>query len=169
MLCVVDVWWKGLKKNVVAFCRSCLVSASRKGGHKTFKLPLVPIPVGGLFHRVAVDILQVPNITQGNCYVVVFMDFLTKWPDAFARRQPEPYQLIKALSQDRGVNCKINSKVSCIHSHCGITYAYSFTFAVSIIMLGLSDPEFCPCFSFSNDLEIQVLLTNFFMSSYLTT
>ena len=58
--------------------------ASRKGGRKTFKPPLAPIPVGGPFHRVAVDILQLPFTTQGNCYVVVFMDYLTKWPEAFA-------------------------------------------------------------------------------------
>ena len=78
------VWWKGMKSNVVAFCRACLVCASRKGGRKTFKPPLAPIPVGGPFHRVSVDILQLPLTTQGNCYVVVFMDYLTKWFEAFA-------------------------------------------------------------------------------------
>ena len=78
------VWWKGMKSDVAAFCIACLVCAPRKGGRKTFKPPLAPIPVGRPFHRVAVDILQLPLTTQGNCYVVVFMDYLTKWPEAFA-------------------------------------------------------------------------------------
>ena len=43
-----------------------------------------PIPVGGPFHRVAVDILQLPLTVSGNRYVAVFMDYLTKWPEAFA-------------------------------------------------------------------------------------
>ena len=43
-----------------------------------------PIPVGGPFHRVGVDILKLPQTTKGNSYVVVFVDYLTKWPEAFA-------------------------------------------------------------------------------------
>ena len=33
---------------------------------------LQPIPVGGPFHRVAVDVLQLPLTTSGNKYVLVF-------------------------------------------------------------------------------------------------
>ncbi len=73
-----SVWWRGMKGT---FCRSCLVCASRKGGRRTFRPPLAPIPVGD---RVAVDILQLPLTANGNCYVAVFMDYLTKWPEAFA-------------------------------------------------------------------------------------
>ena len=51
---------------------------------KTCKSPLQPIPVGGPFHRVGVDVLQLPLTEKGNRYVVVFMDYLTKWPEAFA-------------------------------------------------------------------------------------
>ena len=32
----------------------------------------------------AVDILQLPRTINGNSYVAVFMDYLTKWPKAFA-------------------------------------------------------------------------------------
>ena len=78
-----SVWWKGMKADVRRHCRSCLVCASRKGGKRTFKPPLQPIPVGGPFHRVAVDILKLPLTSNGNRYVAVFMDYLTKWPEAF--------------------------------------------------------------------------------------
>jgi len=50
----------------------------------TTKPPLHHIPVGGPFQRVAVDVLQLPPTVNGNRYVVVFMDYLTKWPEAYA-------------------------------------------------------------------------------------
>ncbi len=41
------VWWRGMKNDVTASCRACRVCASRKGGRKTFRPPLTPIPIGG--------------------------------------------------------------------------------------------------------------------------
>ena len=73
-----------MRADIHRYCRGCLVCATRKGSRKTFKPPLTPIPVGGPFHRVAVDILQLPQTINGNSYVAVFMDYLTKWPEAFA-------------------------------------------------------------------------------------
>ena len=46
--------------------------------------PLVPIPVNGPFDRVGVDIIQFPRSQSGKKYAVVFMDYLTKWPEVFA-------------------------------------------------------------------------------------
>ena len=76
-------WWKGMRADVLHFCRSCLVCASRKGTGKPVKPALTPIPVGGPFHRVGVDILQLPLTVNGNSYVVCFVDYLTKWVEAF--------------------------------------------------------------------------------------
>ena len=44
---------------------TCLICATRKGGCRTFRPPLAPIP-------------------NGISYVAVFMDYLTKWLEAFA-------------------------------------------------------------------------------------
>ena len=73
-----------LKADVHRHCRSCLVCTSRKESRRTFKPLLQPIQVGGPFHRLAVDILKLPLTSNGNRYVAVFMDYLTKLPEAFA-------------------------------------------------------------------------------------
>ena len=67
-----------------SFAEGVFACSSRKGTRKTCKPLLQPIPVGGPFHRVGVDALQLPLMEKGNRYVVVFMDYLTKWPEAFA-------------------------------------------------------------------------------------
>lgn len=78
------VWWRGMRSDIDRYCKSCLVCVSRKGGCRPSKPPLHSIPVGGPFHRVAVDVLQLPLTVRGNKYVVVFIDYFTKWPEAFA-------------------------------------------------------------------------------------
>ena len=61
-------WWKGIRNDANEFCISCLECASQKGGHKTCHPPLQPILVGGPFHCVAVDILQLSKvIAMGLC------------------------------------------------------------------------------------------------------
>lgn len=92
-----NVWWKGMKADVRRFCRGCLVCASRKGARKTYRPPLQPIPVGGPFHRVGVDILQLPTSDQGNKYVIVFMDYLTKWPEAIATADQKAETIARAF------------------------------------------------------------------------
>ena len=77
-------WWKGMRSDVRRFCRGCLPCAAKKGPGRSTCPPLQPIPVGGPFHRVGVDVLQLPLTRNGNRYVVVFLDYLTKWAEAFA-------------------------------------------------------------------------------------
>ena len=76
-------WWKGMRAAVRTHCRSCLTRATRKGTGRASRPPLQPIAVGGPFHRMGVDVLQLPLTESGNQYAIVFLDYLTKWAEVF--------------------------------------------------------------------------------------
>ena len=75
-------WWPGMRSDVIRWCRACLTCATRQIGQATRPL-LTPIPVSGPFDRMGVDVIQFPTSHSGNKYAVVFMDYLTKWPEVF--------------------------------------------------------------------------------------
>ena len=66
-------------KDVHAHCQRCLTCASYQGTGRRVRPPLMPIPVGGPFCRVGIDIMELPQMVNGNCYVISFVDYLTKW------------------------------------------------------------------------------------------
>ena len=57
----------------------------------------MPIPVGGAFHRVGVDIMELPLTQNGNRHVVTFIDYLTKWVESFARNNQTSETIAKLL------------------------------------------------------------------------
>ena len=72
-----------MRADIGRWCRGCLTCATHSTG-RPVRPPLTPIPVGGPFERVGVDIIQFPTSRNGNKYAAVFMDYLTKWPEVFA-------------------------------------------------------------------------------------
>ena len=75
-----------MRTDIVEWCRSCVTCARRRIGRPE-KPPLAPIPVTGPFDRIGVDIIQFNKSRSGNKYAVVFVDYLTKWPEVFAMDQ----------------------------------------------------------------------------------
>ena len=66
--------------------------------HVCIKLPLVPNPVGGPFDRIRVDVIQFQKETDNiYAHAVVFVDYLTKWVDAFATRNQSTLTIAKLL------------------------------------------------------------------------
>ena len=76
-------WWPNMRQDIHSWCRACEVCASRQVG-KPIKPYLTPIPVGGAFDRIGMDIIKFPRSRTGMKYAVVFVDYLTKWPEVFA-------------------------------------------------------------------------------------
>ena len=61
--------------------RACDTCFARRAGSKPH---VPPIPVTEPWDRVGVDVLQLLHSHAGNCYLIVFMDYLTKRVKAFA-------------------------------------------------------------------------------------
>ena len=76
-------WWRGMRGDISPWVRGCLKCATYSTG-STVRPPLTPIPVAGPFDCVGVDFVQLPMTRRGNRYAIVFVDYLTKWPEVFA-------------------------------------------------------------------------------------
>jgi transposase InsO family protein len=64
-----------------------------------------PIEVNEPFEMVGVDVIgPLPQTTKGNEYLVVFTDYLTKWPEAFAVPNQESLTIAKLLVEE--IICK---------------------------------------------------------------
>ena len=61
---------------------------------------LQPIPVQRPFQIVGVDVMELPVTRKGNKYVVVFQDFLTKWPFVFPVPDQKASRLVKLLVEE---------------------------------------------------------------------
>ena len=86
-------WWPKMRADIEKWCRSCLVCATRHLGHRVVP-PLTPIPVGGPF---GVDVVQLPRTRSGKQYAVVFVDYMTKWPEVFTTSNQSAFTIAKLL------------------------------------------------------------------------
>ena len=91
-------WWPGLHQYVADRCHSCAVCRGRDAGRAP-KPPLNPIPVGGPFERLGIDVLQLPKSRSGKKYAIVVMDYLTKWPEVFTTSKQDTLTIAKLLME----------------------------------------------------------------------
>ena len=85
-----------MRADIDKWCCGCLVCATRHIGQKVIP-SLTPIPVGEPFDRVGVDVVQLQKTRSGKRYAVVFVDYLTKWPEVFATSNQSAYTIAKLL------------------------------------------------------------------------
>ena len=85
-----------MRNDITSWTRSCLTRATRRVSQAVKPL-LSPIPVSGQFDHVGVDVVQLPMSAGGNRYTVVFMDYLTKWPEVYATKDQPSYTITKLL------------------------------------------------------------------------
>ena len=111
-------WWDGMYNDTQKYTKNCPQCAVVTGGGRHHRPPLHPIPVSRPFQIVGVDVMELPKTDRGNRYVLVFQDFLTKWPlvvpmpDQKSQRIAELlvneviplFGVPEALLSDRGTN-----------------------------------------------------------------
>ena len=95
-------YWKNMSVDVHRWCKECSVCISRKGGPRPRIAPLQPIPVlPAPMELTAMDIIgPLPLSTNGNRYILVFMDYFTKWPEAFALKDQTAATIAKVFVED---------------------------------------------------------------------
>ncbi|XP_065442518.1 uncharacterized protein LOC101931677 isoform X1 [Chrysemys picta bellii] len=93
--------WEGMGKDVANYVRSCEVCQRVGKPQDQVKAPLQPLPIIEVpFQRVAVDILgPFPKKTpRGKQYVLTFMDFATRWPEAVPLSNTRAKSVCQALT-----------------------------------------------------------------------
>ena len=93
-------WWPGMYTDVVKYCFNCPQCAIVNGSGHVNKPPPSPIPVQRPFQIVGVDVMDLPVTELGNRHVIVFQDFLTKWPLVFPVPDQKAVRLVKLLTEE---------------------------------------------------------------------
>ena len=93
-------WWETLYRDCIAFCKNYAECVMVSGSGRVQRPPLHPIPVQKPFQIMGVDIMELPVTERGNKYVIVFQDFLTKWPMVFPAPDQKTARIARLLAEE---------------------------------------------------------------------
>jgi len=80
------------------YCLHCDECTARKGPQGRSHTPLQQHLVGSPMDMVALDVLgPLPRTERGNRFVLVAIDYFTKWPEAYALTDQEAWTVANAL------------------------------------------------------------------------
>jgi len=88
-------WWEGMYLDAIKCANNCPEYSCYTYMGRHNKPPLHPISVSHPFQIRGVDLMELPKTHQVNKYVIVFHDYLTKWPLAY----PFPDQCALTIAQ----------------------------------------------------------------------
>ncbi len=86
--------WPRMKNDIEEWCRTCMTCQASKHPNRAARAPLENIVVGAPMEIIGVDIMgPLPVSTQGNRYILVFIDLFTKWAEAYPVKQIDAISL----------------------------------------------------------------------------
>ena len=80
-----EAYRPGMASDVQHYCEECNTCQKSKPS-ASVRAPLVNIPIGNSWEMLPVDILEVPISQNNHRYLLVVMDYFTKWADAIPLR-----------------------------------------------------------------------------------
>ncbi|GFT05968.1 hypothetical protein TNCV_3927031 [Trichonephila clavipes] len=93
-------FWGKVRADVEQWCKSCDACSARKGPKIRSRGKLHRYNVGAPFERIAFDILgPLPRTASGNKYLLVVIDFFTKWPEVYPIPDQEAPTVAEAVVQ----------------------------------------------------------------------
>ena len=123
-------YWHGMFKDIEHWCRTCIDCAMRKRPRNSHKAPL--LPVDGPFDRLAMDVFgPLPTTHDGNRYIIVFSDYYTRWPEAYALPSIEAPRIAQLLIDEILAR---HSAPRTLLSDCGSNFLASIVKAVCALM-----------------------------------
>lgn len=97
----VRYWWPNIRKDVLHWIRSCKICSLKKDPKILTKTELQSIPVGLPWETLGIDVLGPLRKTEnGNKYIVVISDYLTKWPEAYPMKEAKTETIAKILVEE---------------------------------------------------------------------
>ena len=92
-------YWPQMHDDIKAYIKSC-DSCQRRGRKRNIE-PLQPIPIGEPFNKIGIDVVgPLPRTKNGNKYIVVAIDYMTKWPEAKAIPTANAQQIVTFILDD---------------------------------------------------------------------
>ena len=94
-------YWCHCHRDTEDWCRSCDLCASRKGPSKKVRAPLALYNVASPMERLAVDVMgPLPETEAGNKYLLIAMDYFSKWPEAYPLPNQEAVTVAEVLVKE---------------------------------------------------------------------
>ncbi|XP_063041160.1 uncharacterized protein LOC134436063 [Engraulis encrasicolus] len=91
-------FWPGVHKEIENHCRSCPECQTR-APKPSYRSPLIPLPIIETpFERIGLDIVgPLPKSSRGHQYILVILDYATRYPEAIPLRKATSRQIAKEL------------------------------------------------------------------------
>lgn len=92
-------YWPQMYEDIREYVKSC--DQCQRRGKPRRNEPLHPIVIGKPFYQIGIDIVgPLPRTANGNRYIVVAIDYLTKWPEAKALIEATAEQVAQFIYDD---------------------------------------------------------------------
>ena len=109
-----EVYWVGMAKDIQLYCQQCTTCLQAKLPNPV-RAPMCNIPIGQPWEMLVADILEVPVSRQNHRYLLVVMDYFTKWVEAIPLHDQTAASITKAIIKI----CSTFGVLSILHSDQG--------------------------------------------------